>query len=289
MVALHSLDGDADPSEYSVLSTQEGDDYEHTLAEIFRSYGYAVQTNVYYFRSGESWMSERDTGSLHSARKFSYIMKEKSQRIKSTEEIKNEMQQHVTRVRRAGFKKFACLLDEWQRQGAEAQVPMAYSRTEVPMHEVDILIEPLRTTPVPRRELAKVLVRSSLGEGLDLKEVAETYFKNGALLQVTTSGKFTQRRRRQLQRQDDVAAYLQYKSLFFFNGDDLPSVRKQVGDQAVWFHKTSVRDFHILTVSAQNETISALNKTVKQLERGMWVLLCVAAVVVAWMCRSTTS
>ena len=106
-------------------------------------------------------------------------MKEKSQRVKSTEEVKSEMQQHVTRVKRAGFNKFACLLDAWQREGAEAQVPMVYSRTGTAMHEVDILIEPLHTAPVPRRELAKVLTRSSLGRARLERSCGNLFQKRG--------------------------------------------------------------------------------------------------------------
>ncbi|CAE7206385.1 unnamed protein product, partial [Symbiodinium natans] len=118
---------DAGSSEYSDLSTQEGGDYQQqTLADIFRWYGYKVQTNVYFYRSGDNWVMERDTGSLHSAREFADILKEKSKRDKSSKDGQKEMEQSVVEVEAAG--------------------------TGCPMREVDIFIEPMETVPVLRWE-----------------------------------------------------------------------------------------------------------------------------------------
>ena len=161
---------DAGSSEYSDLSTQEGGDYQQqTLADIFRWYGYKVQTNVYFYRSGDNWVMERDTGSLHSAREFADILKEKSKRDKSSKDGQKEMEQSVVEVEAAGFHRFAAKLRAWQQRGACEEVPMVFSRTGCPMREVDIFIEPMETVPVLRWEPPAVPTRSRLPQGYELK------------------------------------------------------------------------------------------------------------------------
>ena len=94
----------------------------------------------------------------------------------------------------------------------------------------------------------------------------------------------TAKRRDRLRRQNEVAHDLGYNSLLFFNGDDVEAVTRQIGPQVVWFHKSSIMDFH-------SKAIVVVENATRRLDRQIRFLVCVLAglVCVAWMLGASTS
>ena len=216
-------------------SILDSDRFEQSLCNVLVQHGLRVRSNIYY---NESLEILEDSTALHDAHIF--VLQVHRQGLKHVEGVREKWNVHKGALDNARLRAYSTAVDKWFN-GDKGNPPPALGLSGEVLYEVDMKSEP--AGPAVEHDLPEVAVRLGGNQVITLQRFIQERLHTPALIEVTIEAVLSDRKRRQIEKQCELAKHLGCTPVLFFNGMEDAKIAVDVETLPVWISRENVEHF----------------------------------------------
>lgn len=217
---------------HSILDSNR---FEQSLCNVLAEHGLRVTSNIFY---DEDMNILADSAALHEARIF--ILQVHQQHLRHLQTVQEKWEVHKDALELAGLRAYCRAVDRWFKRNPANPPPALGMRGEV-LYEVDMMTEPAGPAQV---DLPQVAARLDGDAQLTtLQEIIRERLQTPALIEVAVEAALSERKRRQIQKQCELASHLGRTSVLFYNGMQDANIAIAEKTLPVWVSRENVEHF----------------------------------------------
>ncbi|CAE7320586.1 Rab7a [Symbiodinium sp. CCMP2592] len=192
---------------HSILDSER---FEQSLCNVLVQHGLRVRSNIYY---NESLEILEDSTALHDAHIF--VLQVQRQGLKHVEGVREKWNVHKGALDNARLRAYSRAVDRWFN-GDKENPPPALGLTGEVLYEVDMKSEP--AGPAVEHDLPEVAVRLGGNQVITLQRFIQERLHTPALIEIAIEAVLSDRKKRQIKKQCELAKHLGCTPVLFFNG-----------------------------------------------------------------------